>query len=509
MPHCPNHQGRSPVSILPSAPARGRGLRAIGPSLFLLLALAGPRGVSAAEPADPLEGKWLGTMGSPKERVEVGLEFARGDDGTLSLRLTQPVSNYFGVDPGGELQRDGAQVTHAGLAMSLTLAGDTLQGTMPGPRSAATLRRVDALPRELPPPEVPAGPPPRWQTRLGGLVYASPVVADGIAYIGTTGGVFNAVRTKDGSMAWAYGTGAPIHGAAALSGDALYFACDDGYLYKLARADRKLRWRYALGDGEVRRVLPHPQVYDWDWQGAQPVLADGVVYIGAGDGGFHAVDAADGSRKWRFDTGGRIRNAAAIDGARVIVGSADHHVYALDRASGKEAWRHDTGAEVDSAPVLHEGRVLVGNRGPGLLSLAADRGELAWRLYFWGSWVESTPVVRDGVIYIGSSDLRRVSAIEPADGRVRWRSDVHGWSWGTPLVLGDRIHVGVAGGTPYFIRHVASYTTLDRKSGKVLSRWPLADAGGHQWGIAGSPAADGDQVIVATIEGSLYAFPRE
>ncbi|HQX26276.1 MAG TPA: hypothetical protein PLE37_14980, partial [Pseudomonadota bacterium] len=85
----------------------------------------------------------------------------------------------------------------------------------------------------------------------------------------------------------------------------------------------------------------------------------------------------------------------------------------------------------------------------------------------------------------------------------------HGWSWGTPLVLGDRIHVGVAGGTPYFVKHVASYVTLDRASGRILTRWPLPDAGGHQWGIAGSPSPDGDQVIVATIEGSLYAFPRK
>lgn len=486
--------------------ARGRGSRRM--PWLLVLALSAPGGAGAAGATDPLEGKWLGTMGSPRERVEVGLEFVRDDHGELTLRLTQPISNYFGVDPGGTLQRKGSLVTHDGLAMSLTLSGDTLQGTLPGPNSPATLRRTDALPLELPPPPVPAGPAPRWQARLGGQVYASPVVAGGVAYVGTTGGVFNAINTGDGSSKWTHGTGAPIHGAAALADDAVYFACDDGYLYKLARADGKLLWRYALGDGDVRRTLPHPQVYDWDWQGAQPLLADGVVYVGAGDGGFHAVDSAEGTRRWRFDTRGRIRNGAALDGERVIFGSADHHVYALDRASGKEAWRHDTGAEVDATPVLHAGRVLVGNRGAGLYSIDASNGELDWRLYFWGSWVESTPVVRDGVIYIGSSDLRRVSAIDPADGHVRWRSDVHGWTWGTPLVTDDRIHVGVAGGTPYFVRHVASYTTLDRRTGTILARWPLPDTGGHQWGIAGSPALDGDQVIVATIEGSLYAFPR-
>jgi outer membrane protein assembly factor BamB len=256
-------------------------------------------------------------------------------------------------------------------------------------------------------------------------------------------------------------------------------------------------------------VLPHPQVFHWDWQAAQPVVAEGTVFIGAADGGFHAVNAQTGARVWRFDTGGKIRNGAVIDGNRVIFGSADHFVYALDRGNGREQWRFDTRAEVDATPVIHAGRVLIGNRGAGLYSLDAASGEERWRLFFWGSWVESTPVVVDDTIYIGSSDLRRVSAIRPDDGHVIWRSDVFGWTWGTPLVIGERIHVGVAGGAPYFIPHLASYTTLDRSSGRILTRRPLPDSGGHQWGIAVSPVRAGDTVVIASIEGALSGFPLE
>jgi outer membrane protein assembly factor BamB len=118
-------------------------------------------------------------------------------------------------------------------------------------------------------------------------------------------------------------------------------------------------------------------------------------------------------------------------------------------------------------------------------------------------------VVDDGTLYIGSSDLRRVSAIDPESGNVLWRSDVFGWTWGTPLVDGDRLHVGAAAGTPYFIHHAAGYLTLDRATGKVLARHPFADTGGHQWGIAGSPAMGDGVIVVATIAGSLFGFPPE
>lgn len=478
--------------------------RSLSTRLYCLALLGAASAALAA--TDPIEGRWIGVVGSPLERVEVGLEFKRNADGTLSLLLTQPIMNYFAVDAGTP-ERAGDRVTLAALALDLRLKGDRLEGTFPGPKSPAALHRTEQLPVAAPPPELPPGPAPLWQTRLGGLVYAAPTLADGVAYIGATGGVFQAVNISDGSLRWTYSAGRAIHGQAAVDGDAVYFVCDDGYLYKLASADGKLIWRYALGDAEVTRIPPHPAVFDWDWRAPQPLIADGVVYVGAGDGGFHAVDALSGSRHWRFDTRGRIRTGAAIAGTRVIFGSADHFVYALERADGREVWRFDSGAEIDTTPVVHQDRVLIGNRGGGLYALDLGGGAQIWRLYFWGSWVESTPVVVDDTIYVGASDLRRVSAIDFATGKVRWRSDVYGWSFGTPLIDGDRIHVGAAGGTPYFIAHQASYSTLDRRTGKLLTRRALADAGGHQWGIVGTLALSGDRLVYATVEGSLFGLP--
>lgn len=470
-----------------------------------VLAFSSLAGIAAQAPRDPVEGLWLGTAGTDRERIEVGLDFHRDADGRLRLSLTQPIMNYFGIADPGDVKRDGDRVVDEALFLDLTLRGDTLTGHYPGPKSAATFHRVDALPTETQPPELPAA-APLWQTRLNGQIYAAPIVADGVAYVGTTGGSFNAVDTKTGRIAWAFGAGGPIFGAAAVAGDAVYFACDNGFLFKVDRASGNEVWRYDLGDRATPRVLPHPIAFSWDWQGAQPLVADGIVYVGAGDGGFHAVDASSGRRTWRFASRAKIRSGAALSGDTVYFGSADHFVYALDRRTGAERWRFDTKADVDTTPVIYDGKVLVGNRGYGLFAIAADSGTELWKNFFWGSWVESTPVVVDGTIYIGSSDLRRVSAIDPADGRVIWRSDIHGWAWATPVVTKEKIYAGAAGGTPYALHHAASFSTLDRKTGKLIARWPIADTGGYQWGIAGSPALAGDAIVFATIAGSLYAF---
>jgi len=101
-----------------------------------------------------------------------------------------------------------------------------------------------------------------------------------------------------------------------------------------------------------------------------------------------------------------------------------------------------------------------------------------------------------------------VSAIDARDGNVLWRTDVFGWSWGTPLVTADRIYVGAAGGKPYMIDHAASFTVLDRRTGRIVERWPLAEVpGAFQWGIGGSLAQDGDTIVATTLEGAVYGFP--
>ena len=56
-------------------------------------------------------------------------------------------------------------------------------------------------------------------------------------------------------------------------------------------------------------------------------------------------------------------------------------------------------------------RVLVGSRSYDLIALDAATGKELWKHYYWFSWIESPPVVRDGVIYTGSSDATNVYAI--------------------------------------------------------------------------------------------------
>jgi outer membrane protein assembly factor BamB len=455
--------------------------------------------------ADPIEGKWLGTAGPPENTVEIGFDVQRGADGKLEARVYEPILNLFGTPVTFTADGDAVEIKEFGA--KLKRDGDRIEGTFTRLNYPMKLRRSKTLPKEQPVPDLPKGPAPLWTTKVGGSVYAAVAARDGVAYVGTTGGVMNAVTIADGKFAWTFNAGRPIHGEALTTADAVYFACDDGFLYKLNRADGKQVWRYDLGDGQVPRILPHPAVFEFDYSGVKPVIAGGVVFAGSADGSMHAVNDATGQRVWRFASKGKIRSDALVEGDRVFFGSGDNGVYAVNRTTGEQLWRQETRAPVTSTPVMIGGKVVVGNRGAGVLALNPENGEIVWRAFMWGSWVESTAVPYGDSFYIGASDLRRVTRYDPKDGRVIWRTDVYGWNWGRPLVTEKTVYIGAAGGSPYMIRHAGSLTALDRESGKILWRWAYPADNAHQWGFPAGPVLDGSTLVIAAIDGTLYGFP--
>ena len=472
----------------------------------LAVLVFGARWTPAAE-VDPAVGKWLGTAGGPENQSAFGLEIKSNETGGLQAELYLEVMNFFGQAV-PTFTRTGNTYAQPDVGLELTLDGDRMTGRLGA--GAVELRRTPSIPTEPPfPPDLPAGPGPRWKRPLGAAIYATPAVRDGRAYVGTAGGVFNAIKLATGAFAWTFSAGRPIMGEALTTDDAVYFVCDNGFLFKLNLSDGKEVWRYDLGDAQVPRILPHAYVFDYDHAAPMPVLADGTIYVGSGDGSFHAVNEGTGKRVWRVAVKGKVRTTAFVHGSNVVVGTLEGEMRMLDRGTGKDVWIKDLKGPITSAPVMIGTSLIVGTRGSALMALNPESGERVWAVSFWGSWVESTAVAGDdGLGYIGSSDLRRVTSFDPKDGRIVWRTDVFGAPWGTPLVTEKYVYDGTSAIVPYMTHHAGGVVALDRKTGRVVWRFPLPNPPGTlHYGFAGSPARAGDLFVIGGMDGSLYGFP--
>ena len=331
-------------------------------------------------------------------------------------------------------------------------------------------------------------------------------------YVGGGDGRFHAVHAADGRPAWIWSGPAPIDGQAVAGPDAVYFIDTRGDLVALDRAQGRLRWRRPLHDA-ARAGGPAPDNPTFNHRAPTPLLLEGTLYAGSSDGGLHAVAAGDGAVRWRHEAQAPVYSGVGRHGDDLLMfGTMDGSVVLLDRRTRRETLRVKTGGGVVTTPVVAGGRLVAGSRDYLLHGFDPVSGAPAWRFSYWFSWIESTPALRDGLLYLGGSDYARVSAIDPATGRARWSTVVHGLSWGTPLVTDRHVFAGTVNqnipGT--LIAHRAGLLKLDRATGAVLWRIELPDApeGGFA-GYAGGPVLAGGHVIVAGLDGFLTAYPAE
>jgi outer membrane protein assembly factor BamB len=475
------------------------------PGLWALVFAAGAWAQTPVPAVDPFEGTWVGRVIAPNATAEIGFDFIRSARG-LGATFSMPAMFVAGMNLGPAHITDDTYALPA-LGIKLTRTGDVMTGTFANPLLRVELRRDGELPAAPGLAPLPAAPAPLWSRALAAKIWAAPVAAGGTVFVGDVAGKFHALRAADGSERWTWTGPNPLFGDALIDRDLVYFVDATSDVIGLSRADGALRWRVKLREGKFATVAADPNP-TFNHRTPVPVMAGGTLYVGSIDHGLYALDGSTGEIRWRHEVGAPIYASVALDGNELIAGCFDGTVLRLDRRTGAELARVKLGGPIASAPVVVGETVIVGCRDYLLYGLKRTDLAVAWRDSFWFSWVESVPRVADGLIYVGGSDFRRVSALEPGTGATRWAADVRGLTWGSPVVTATTIFAGTSAQRPAAIAHAGGITALDRATGAVKWRHvtPLA-AGADRAGYLGSLALADGKIIGAGYDGTVVAFP--
>jgi outer membrane protein assembly factor BamB len=298
----------------------------------------------------------------------------------------------------------------------------------------------------------------QWKFHTGGLIISSPAIANGLAYVGSTDGNLYAIDLNSGTMKWKFETKARVVSSPAAAGGVVYFSSYDGWLYAVEATTGKLKWKFKNA-GERRfagthihgslpaaETMPDP----FDCYLSSPVVWNGNVYFGSGDGNVYALDAGTGSVKWRFHTGDVVHASPAISGGTLFVGSWDSYFYAIDAASGKEKWRFKTGVDPDihnqvgiqSSAAVADGTVYFGCRDSHLYALDAVTGKKRWSFSTGSSWVISSPAVSQGRVYFATSDTALFYALDAGTGKQIFSLKFHFPFFSSPAIAGNTLYIG-------------------------------------------------------------------
>jgi outer membrane protein assembly factor BamB len=189
------------------------------------------------------------------------------------------------------------------------------------------------------------------------------------------------------------------------------------------------------------RLPPTDEKTRWDRYGSAIVTDANRLYVASRDRNLYALDIKTGAIRWKYTASDIMTATPALYRDLVLIADYAGKVQALGAADGKLRWTYDAKLAVPGDLVVDGDRVLVGSRSYDLIALNAGTGRELWKHYYWFSWIESPPVVRDGVIYTGSSDATRVFAIDEGSGKLRWKTAVPGWAWPRTAV-NDRLRGG-------------------------------------------------------------------
>jgi outer membrane protein assembly factor BamB len=397
----------------------------------------------------------------------------------------------------------------------------TLSGTIPADAAPVYDIPIEfrrGRPIEKPPANEWKAPRPRvrWIFDTGGAQVWAGIERDartGLMFVGNENGVVHAIGA-DGKSRWKYETGKPIRAQPKVLGEHVYVHSDSGFLHKLGTITGAEAWRARVDHGSEPRLPTNQEKTRWDRYGSSVVSNGKQLFIASRDKNLYALDIASGKELWRVAAGDIMTATPALFRDMVVFAAFDGKVRAVSAVDGKPRWTYDARLAVSGDVVVFRDRVLLGSRSYDLIALDGVTGKELWKRYYWFSWIESPPVVRDGVVYTGSSDATNVYAINLADGSVRWKTAVPGWSWQRTAVTDELVVAGTAGAGAFPGPRAGSLVALDRATGAI--RWIHLEPPSKEildakkgWGFGASPVIADGVVYAADLNGKVYAFETQ
>lgn len=219
-------------------------------------------------------------------------------------------------------------------------------------------------------------------------------------------------------------------------------------------------------------------------------ISEGVAYVSNLHGTLWALSMDSGRVLWHRYMGHDEQDSSpAVVGDDVVAHSKGGRVLVFDRRTGKLLWHFDAASYIESSPVVIDGVDYFGDWAGNVYALDLRRHRLRWERSF-GAKITSSIAVSGNTLYLGDYG-GRVWALRRGTGAVRWVGGVNGRVYGTPAVAGGRVFVPSSDGD--------SITAFSVDGARLWSY----NTGSY---VYSSPAYWHGRVYVGSYNGVLYCF---
>ncbi|MCP5080579.1 MAG: PQQ-binding-like beta-propeller repeat protein [Alphaproteobacteria bacterium] len=228
---------------------------------------------------------------------------------------------------------------------------------------------------------------------------------------------------------------------------------------------------------------------------AQPVVANGRIYVLDTESRVSAFSTARGQKVWSVslkpkdeEAGGGVGGGLAIVGGRLYVTTTFGELASLDAARGSVLWRKRLEVPVRASPTVSGGKIFVAGVNNEVQALSTGDGSSLWKYQGVGEQAAraaSTSAAVSGNTVVVPLTTGEILAFDTSSGLSNWGDALSGSS----RFSGASVLTDIAGrpviqdGRVYAIAHAGSMGAFDLRSGEIL--WNLAVSGTETPWVAG------------------------
>jgi outer membrane protein assembly factor BamB len=307
-----------------------------------------------------------------------------------------------------------------------------------------------------------------WSFQAQGPIDGSPIINDGVIYVGSRDHSLYALDAKQQRELWRYNAGAPLRSTPTLHGDTLFFGDDDGTLHAVQSSGGTARWRVPLrgkifasaaaGAGLIisasqagRIVALNPTSGETIWEHfdgspfyASPAVLNNLVIVANGPGQVKGLDIASGKLLWTFQASGQVRATPACHDGLALLAGLDGSVTLLDVRTGERLWQRSLGAPISASPILTRDRAFAVGQEGAVFALSRDSGSRLWTTKTTGQLAASPILGGPTLLVIDSEGV--VLLLDANTGKIGFQLALGAPVFASPAVSGRWCLIGTRQG---------------------------------------------------------------
>ena len=275
-----------------------------------------------------------------------------------------------------------------------------------------------------------------WRTRGLGLVYFAPAKRGETIYVSSSNGL-TALSQSDGKVFWNRKLqGDPTESSPLVVKDRIIVADTSGTMYAFS-LDGAMIWEHDMIDDERARLRRTAEARIMLERGgpsphaarARTAASDGTTIfqpIFDESRRLLAVDLAAGKRRWSLRAKGMIYGEPAVTDDRVFFGTQDGDSFdCVDKRRKTVVWTFPVRSRVEAGPAVRDGSVFFGSCDGRFYRVNAETGKAVWsyqtpRSPGVNTAIYSAPVCTDNAVYFGSFD-GHLYCLKIGNGELKWR----------------------------------------------------------------------------------------